>query len=56
LHYGDDEIRLQKNELQLVNEKLRSAENSKSIFLASMTHELRIPLNSIIGFTGLMLM
>lgn len=46
----------QKNELQIINDKLKSADQLKSIFLASMSHELRTPLNSIIGFTGLMLM
>jgi signal transduction histidine kinase len=53
---AEDEIRQQKNELQLTNDKLKSVDKLKSIFLASMSHELRTPLNSIIGFTGLMLM
>lgn len=53
---AEDEIRQQKNKLEVSNKKLEAADELKSIFLASMSHELRTPLNSIIGFTGLLLM
>lgn len=34
--------------------KAKSAEESKSMFLASMSHEIRTPLNAIIGFTKIL--
>lgn len=43
-------------QLEELNEKLKRADQYKSIFLASMSHELRTPLNSIIGYTGILLM
>lgn len=43
-------------QLEELNEKLKLADQYKSIFLASMSHELRTPLNSIIGYTGILLM
>ncbi len=42
-------------ELANVNEQLRRATRIKSEFLANMSHELRTPLNSIIGFSGILL-
>ncbi|MES2163689.1 MAG: ATP-binding protein [Pseudomonadota bacterium] len=43
------------DQLQTVNEQLLSATNVKSEFLNRMSRELRIPLNSIIGFSKLFL-
>ncbi len=50
------EIGRKLNEVEKLNEQLKSADQYKSIFLASMSHELRTPLNSIIGYTGILLM
>jgi PAS domain S-box-containing protein len=38
-----------------ITERLKEMERLKSIFIASMSHELLTPLNSIIGFTGMTL-
>ncbi len=45
-------------ELGLVekNPELARANQAKDFFLAGMSHELRAPLNAIIGFTGILLM
>jgi PAS domain S-box-containing protein len=42
------------NELKLARVVADSANQAKSEFIASMSHELRSPLNSILGFTQLM--
>jgi signal transduction histidine kinase len=43
------------DELMEANRGLQEATESRIRFLASMSHELRIPLNSIIGFSGVLL-
>ena len=42
-------------ELLRANDRLKEMDRLKSIFIASMSHELLTPLNSIIGFTGMTL-
>jgi signal transduction histidine kinase len=42
-------------ELALARDKAQEADRVKSAFLAAMSHELQTPLNSIIGFTGILL-
>lgn len=43
------------DELMAANRGLQEVTASRINFLASMSHELRIPLNSIIGFSGVLL-
>jgi signal transduction histidine kinase len=41
-------------ELQAANERLQEASRHKSAFLATMSHEFRTPLNSILGYSELL--
>lgn len=40
-------------ELAVLNEQLREANKAKSRFLSSMSHDIRTPMNAIIGYTTL---
>ncbi len=58
----DKQVRIRTKELQETNERLRQAnirltelDKLKSQFLATVTHEIKTPLTSIIGYTCLMM-
>ncbi|MDR1010388.1 MAG: PAS domain S-box protein [Opitutaceae bacterium] len=42
-------------ELHLAKERAETADRAKSVFLATMSHEVRTPLNGIVGFSDLLL-
>lgn len=50
----NDELQATTEQLAAANEDLAAASEAKSTFLRSMSHEFRTPLNSVIGFSGLM--
>lgn len=57
-HYSRDlerMVRARTEELLQANEALQRATETRIRFLASMSHELRVPLNSVIGFAGVLL-
>ena len=46
---------ISRHELQLAKEAAESANQSKSGFLANMSHKIRAPMNEILGMTDLVL-
>jgi signal transduction histidine kinase len=51
----NDEIQAQAMQIHEEHEAAMDANNAKSDFLAGMSHEMRTPLNAIIGLSGLVL-
>jgi PAS domain S-box-containing protein len=51
----ETQVEARTRELKLAMIEAQEADQLKSAFLASMSHELHTPLNSIIGFSGLLL-
>ncbi len=48
-------LRMQRNELRVLNGTLEEANAARSRFLSTMTHELRTPLTAILGFSQVIL-
>jgi PAS domain S-box-containing protein len=48
-------VRARTDQLMEANEALQRATETRIRFLSSMGHELRVPLNSVIGFAGILL-
>lgn len=53
--HKNDELEKTNHELQAAKAKAEEASAAKSKFLSVMTHELRTPMNAVIGFTQLLI-
>ncbi len=49
------EVQNREQELRVAKEQAEAADQAKGRFLATMSHEVRTPLNGIVGFTNLLL-
>lgn len=47
-------LRLSKQKLEVMKGKAENAIKRKNLFLSNMSHEVRTPLNAIVGFSGLL--
>lgn len=52
---AQDELKRQNQELLLAKEKAEESDRLKSIFLSNMSHEVRTPMNGILGFSELLI-
>ena len=50
-----DEVHLNRTDLLKAKERAEAANRAKSEFLSTMTHELRTPMNGVLGMTSLLL-
>ncbi|MDE6030546.1 MAG: PAS domain S-box protein, partial [Oscillospiraceae bacterium] len=58
LHSVDEAMRTEKEKNRLLEDALLQANNAnkaKSVFLSNMSHDIRTPMNAIVGFTSLAL-
>ena len=49
------ELQRQAAEMRLARERAEAADKAKGVFLATMSHEVRTPLNGILGFSDLLI-
>jgi len=52
---AEDELKEALKKLQLANEELRNLDQSKDDFLSNVSHELKTPMISVMGYTGMLL-
>jgi PAS domain S-box-containing protein len=52
---AEDELKEALNKLQLVNEELRHLNQMKDDFLSNVSHELKTPMISVMGYMGMLL-
>ena len=50
-----DRLAIQNKELHLAMENAKQANQAKSVFLSNISHEMRTPMNAVVGLTDLML-
>ncbi len=55
LSFQEQELTAQQEQIQLQNLELLATSRLKSLFLATISHELRTPMNAIIGFSQILL-